>query len=1486
MFHEATKRWFFSNFHGATAVQEQGWHAISKGEHALLLAPTGSGKTLAAFLWALDRLFSFREPQAEGVRVLYVSPLKALVYDVERNLRAPLVGIGHAALELGDPSPLPRVDLRTGDTSSRDRQRQQRTPAEILVTTPESLYLMLGGKAKETLRTVESVIIDEVHALAATKRGAHLALSLERLALLCARDPQRIGLSATARPTETIARFLGGDRKVTVVDCASPPRIDLKVMVPVDDMTRPAENPLETSTAPDIRSVWPAVYRELLALIQTHHTTLIFVNSRGLAEKMAQKLNDAYEESSAQEPEAATPQHAAEEEALPLVMAHHGSLSHARRQATEDALKEGRIRAIVATSSLELGIDMGAIDLVVMVESPGAVSRGLQRLGRAGHGVGEVSVGRIVPKHRGDLLEATVIAKRMKDGEIEPLQLVHNPLDVLSQQIVATCSEHTVSVQTLQDMVRRCANFQQLPDSAFFGVLDMLSGKYPSQEFNDFRTQLVWDRDRDELTPVRGAKMLSLINGGTIPDRGLFTVHLGHDGPRIGELDEEMVHETTPGQTFTLGASTWRVVEVTRDRVIVAPAPGEVGKLPFWRGDGPGRPSALGRALGRFVRETADACERQPEAEVTAALERDYGLDARAAVNLVSYLQEQKETTGTVPTDKSITVERFRDELGDARICILSPFGARIHAPWAMAIQAMLSQRAGFEMQTMWNDDGIALSLPDVEEDLDLALLIPSADEVEDRIVDQLSKSSLFASAFRENAARALLLPRRRPGKRAPLWQQRLRAARLLAVAIQFPAFPIVVETYRSCLSDYFDLPALQQLLRLIERREIRITEVETKTASPFARSLVFAYAANYLYEGDAPLAERRAQALALDRSVLRELLGGDELRELLDAEVIATVESELQGVAEEYQATHPDALHHLLRRIGDLTSAELSERCSGNAEQWVDMLQRDRRILSLQVKGVTRWIAIEDAALYRDAVGWALPQGISKAHLEPARDPLKNLIKRYSRTHGPFTSGELKARYGIAHRVVDETLSSIAKGSEVIRGAFLPQGNQEEWCDREVLARIKRRTLAKLRGEVAPVDARTLARFLPLWQGVGGDDRSPERLEEALEQLEGLAVPFSELETQLLPERVPGFLPRMLDDLGASGYLVWVGHGSLGKGDGKVALYRRDQVARLLDPPETPEDLSSVHKNILSILRSRGACFLGDLIAAQRETSEADLRAALWDLAFRGLITSDTFEALRQLRSGTSASKARSSKRGRPRIPGRRGLSRASAKTLSGGRWGLVEHLIFGEVPNTERVHARAVMLLSRYGIVSRQVAAIEHLPGGFSPIYQVLRHMEEIGKVRRGHFVEGLVGAQFAFPGAVDRMRALREDDQTVAVLSAVDPANPCGVFVPWPDPSDNHRGPRRAAGNSVVIVDGHPALYLEIKAKRLRTFPAAKEASLLKRALAELHRLAARAHRTMLRVDWIDGKPARESPLLEALRAAGFEADHRGVFLEMRP
>ncbi|WP_028491876.1 DEAD/DEAH box helicase [Thioalkalivibrio sp. ALE19] len=1566
-FGPATDAWFREALGTPTAIQSTGWPVIREGRHALLIAPTGSGKTLAAFLDALDRRMEEQPPESPpesarewapdpectgaeitpGYRVLYVSPLKALAADVERNLRAPLTGITHTAARQGRPVATPRVDIRTGDTPQTERRRQAREPGDILVTTPESLYLLLGSRAGATLETVDTVIVDEVHALAGSKRGAHLALSLERLSERCARDPQRIGLSATVHPVEVAQQFLGGDREVEVVDAAEPPRLDLEIVTPEEtasasDPGTPASDPNETddktrSAAPRIAGgsllgqAWQqgagrqatgsppvtgpqggraaSLEPRLLEAILAHRSTIVFVNSRGLCERLVQRINEAWRE------------RCDEDNPEDLVAAHHGSVSHGRRAEIEGRLKTGHLRGIIATSSLELGIDMGAVDLVVMVESPGAVSRGLQRAGRAGHGVGQVSRSLMLPRYRGDLLECAVIGQRMHAGALEPLQMPRRPLDVLAQQLVAMVCEQPRTVDELHAVVTRAAPWRDLGRGLLEATLDMLAGNLPGTELADLRPWLAWDRARDELTPRRGAAMAARLNAGTIPDRGLYAVHAGQGGPRIGELDEEMVFELKTGENLTLGASTWHVEAITRDRVLVSPAPGEAGKLPFWHGDGPGRPVELGRAIGA----AAETLARLEPAARSDWLCRNAPLSPAAADELAEYIGEQMEAAGAVPSDRRIVVERFRDELGDWRVCILSPFGARVHAPWAMALQAELSVSAEGEAQVMYTDDGIVLRLADREDLPEPATLFPDPDTVEELVTREAAGSSRFAALFRENAARALLLVRNRPGQRTPLWAQRLKAQQLLATVQQHAQFPVVLETYRQLLADVFDMEALRDLLGRVQQREIRVHEVETPRASPFARSLVSAWVAAWIYEQDAPVAERKAQALTLDRGMLAELLGQAELRELIDPGALAALEAELARTVPGTRATDPDELHDLLRRLGDRSEAELAASCEAPPGPWLQQLQEGLRAVRVNIGGEPRWIAAEDAALYRDAAGVVPPPGLPGGFLEPPARPLEQLLIRYARNRGPFRAEQPASRYGLPEAAVRPVLEALEAAGRLLRGAIRPGGHGEEWCDTDALRRLKRRTLAQLREEAAAVDAGTLGRFLPQWQGVTEPGRGTEALHEVLAQLEGIALPWSAWTGQVLPMRLQDFSLEQLDLATATGAFVWVGCGALGQRDGRVMFLRREQAGALLEPAAAAPDANAgpdasaedgdsgsngdiearLRRAILDALDRRGACFYMELERAAREAvpeaPAAAIEAALWDCVWSGLITNDTVAPLRGLgQRGRSA--ATRGRRGPGRGAGRgagRGPGRGQAG-IAGGRWSRVSDLVDPTIEITERARDRTEVLLARYGVVSREMARAEESPGGFGRIYPVCRAMEDAGKLRRGHFVEGLTGAQFARAGVVDRLRSLEcsgpgaseaSEAGEVCWLAAVDPAQPWGALLAWPEPPPGaQRRLRRVAGALVALVDGRPAIYLTASGRQLFIWPAdvtrIEPADWEDRIVAALRGLMAGPwlpRRRGVTVEQINDQPARQSPWAEPLQTAGARGEVRGLRLE---
>jgi ATP-dependent helicase Lhr and Lhr-like helicase len=1399
LFRPETRAWFERNFDAPTPAQAKGWPAIAAGGHVLIQAPTGSGKTLAAFLSAIDR---FTEDPGQGLRVLYVSPLKALNYDVERNLRGPLAGLQS---EL-------RVAVRTGDTPQKERAAMLREPPDVLITTPESLFLLLTSRARELLRSVDTLILDEVHAVAGTKRGAHLALSVERLEALAAQPIQRIGLSATQRPLEEIGRFVSGGREIELVDAGVAKELDLEVVVPVEDMREPGESREEGW---ETRSIWPSIYPALVELVKAHRSTIVFVNNRRLAERLALRLNEAAE--------------------AELARAHHGSLAREQRTVIEEDLKAGRIPCLVATSSLELGIDMGAVDLVIQVESPKSVARGLQRIGRAGHSLGEVSRGRIFPKFRADLLESAVVAQRMRAGLIEETQIPRNPLDVLAQHVVAMCADEEIEVVELHRLVRRAYPFADLSRAQLENVLDMLAGRYPSDEFAELRPRIIWDRTAGVVRGRPGARRLAVTNAGTIPDRGLFGVFIaGERGSRVGELDEEMVYEARAGQVIVLGASSWRIEEITRDRVLVSPAPGVPGAVPFWKGEGVGRPYELGEAIGRFARELlAQTDPHVPD------------LDERAERNLLAFLREQERATGALPSDRTVVVERFRDEIGDWRICILTPFGARVHAPWAMAVGARLRESLGLEVQSLWSDDGIAFHLPDADSPpaTDLFMLDPA--ELEDLVLAEVGQTALFGARFRENAARALLIPRRRPGERTPLWQQRLKAQGLLQVARKYSSFPIVLETYRECLQDVFDLPALKRLLGRLRARDIDLVDVETASASPFASSLLFDYIATYMYEDDTPPAERRAQALSLDRDLLRELLGQEELRELIDPAALADVEASLRPFPDD-----PERLHDLLRLRGDLRAGEFDEAHAA-------ILEAERRAIRVRIAGEERLAAVDDAGRYRDALGIVPPSGLPDVFLEPVPDALRSLVARWARGRGPFTTAEVSAWFGVD---VEDELRELERDEMLVRGELRPGGTEREWCDPDVLRRLRRASLAALRREVEPVEQASLGRFLPSWHGI---DRRAS-LRESLIPLQALALPVALWETELLPRRVPDYRPEQLDQLCASGELVWVGAGL-----DRVAVFFRDDASLLGRPSAAQAPEEATHGAIRAALAA-GALFWDGLLAAT-ELDAPTVLPALWDLVWSGEVTNDSWAPLRAERRYQPP---RADRRAR-----RFSRARAHRPTATQGRWSLAAELFTGTGPDRR---ALAELLLERHGVVTRDAVRAEGIPGGYSAVYGELRALETLGSCRRGYFVEGLGGAQFALGGAVERLRELRPregDEPEPLVLAAADPAQPYGAVIPWPKRAGARAA--RVAGAHVVLLGGEPALYVERGGRSLVPLREPEE-EWLRPALAALVGFVKRGGAKRLAVERFDGEPVIETLVMPLLLEAGFLAGPRRAVL----
>ncbi|MFF2243271.1 DEAD/DEAH box helicase [Arthrobacter sp. NPDC058130] len=1694
-FSRPTRDWFLGAFSAPTPAQNGAWNAISSGAHALVVAPTGSGKTLAAFLWALDRLLvsAPAEPEplpglataAKGgrrtapqgksakrkTRVLYISPLKALGVDVERNLRAPLIGITQTAKRLDLPAPLITVGVRSGDTTAADRRSLLSHPPDILITTPESLFLMLTSKARETLSEVDTIIVDEVHAVAGTKRGAHLAVSLERLDALLPKPAQRIGLSATVEPKELVAQFLAGSAPVEIVAPPSRKNWDLTVSVPVEDMSdlQGAAAAFDSGPASGLQpqaSIWPHVEEKIVDLVLANQSTIVFANSRRLAERLTARLNEIYTErqlmaagggwadfgagapdfeaapnltptgvpnpipstvpsggAAALPTSTATPAHMMAQAGSTtgadpvLARAHHGSVSKDQRALIEDDLKSGRLRCVVATSSLELGIDMGAVDLVVQVESPPSVASGLQRVGRAGHQVGEISQGVLFPKHRADLVHTAITVERMLDGKIERLSVPANPLDILAQQTVAATALGAIDVEEWFATVRRSAPFASLPRSAFEATLDLLAGRYPSDEFAELRPRVIWDRNAGTIEGRPGAQRLAVTSGGTIPDRGLFGVYIigsevegtggsgsggasadgraaspaaaaAKGGRRVGELDEEMVYESRVGDIFALGATSWKIEDITHDRVLVSPAFGQPGKLPFWKGDSLGRPVDLGRALGAFMRELA-ASDIGPATERCKAS----GLDDFAANNLIQYLAEQRLATEVVPSDTTLVVERFHDELGDWRVVLHSPFGLPVHAPWALAVGQRLHQRYGMDGSAMAADDGIVLRVPMMEDEPPGAeLFLFDPEELEQIVTAEVGGSALFASRFRECAARALLLPRQNPGKRQPLWQQRQRSAQLLDVARKYPAFPIVLETVRECLQDVYDLPALKDIAASVERRELRIVQTTTQQPSPFAKSLLFGYVAQFLYEGDSPLAERRAAALALDSTLLNELLGRVELRELLDAKVIDATERELQRLARDRQVRGLEGVADLLRLLGPLSPYEVAARLEpapdpaaatetggGTAETaepdgetsgtvpevgrvetpateadaaaHLAALQRANRAIKVNIGGIERFAAVEDAARLRDALGVPLPMGVPLAFIEPVADPLGDLVSRYARTHGPFTAAEAAARLGLGVAVVGTALKRLAADGRVVEGEFrphapppagtaadtagspagpvdaaaptaasvvLPLAGVSEWCDAEVLRKLRRRSLAALRAEVEPVDAAAYGRFLPAWQNVrtpGGRGQSSLRgldgIITAVDQLSGVPIPASAWEPLVLASRVSNYQPAMLDELMAAGEVLWSGAGSLPGNDGWISLHLADSAELTLNPAIDFEPGAAQQRLLEHLQNNGGGYFFRQLteVAGGMDSvlSDQDVVTALWDLAWAGRATGDTFAPVRALIAGGHTAHRQVGRAPRARAPRLSRLGRAhgtgllGSPGLTGGRYGSLTGTApapalaagrWSALPSPEldpTIHARATaeLLLDRYGVVTRGSVMAENILGGFGLMYKVLARLEEAGRCRRGYFIEHLGAAQFAVPATVDRLRSYVEDAQlhkaepVALALAATDPANPYGAALPWPalnvDAGTGHR-PGRKAGALVVLVDGALALYVERGGKTLLAF--SDDPDVLSAAGSALVGVVTRGAVDKLIMEKVNGHGILDTPMAAALAQAGAYSTPKGL------
>ena len=1582
------QHWFCDVFAAPTPVQTAAWQAISAGENALVVAPTGSGKTLAAFLWALNSLVdapgqttlpvgnptvnnlalqqttpiaksqtlpvgklqhdSMETVSASsGVKVLYISPLKALGVDVEHNLRAPLLGINRTAERLGLDYSNISVGVRSGDTITAERAAQIRKPPDILITTPESAYLLLTSKAATILHTVETVIIDEIHAMAGTKRGVHLAVTLERLAELAAKPIQRIGLSATVRPLETVAAFLGGDRPVEIINPPAEKNWELEVIVPVADMsdlptpelgstigditiddplglTTPlTENPAEPTPNPYTNtdqpptttgSIWPHIENNLFDQIMAHRSTLIFVNSRRSAERLTAKINELYATTHAPDTIAekgarppAQVMMPTDEIATPpqiIARAHHGSVSKDERKLTETMLKEGNLKAVVATSSLELGIDMGAVDLVIQVESPPSVASGLQRVGRAGHIVGAVSKGTFYPKHRADLLQTAVTVNQMRAGLIEQVHIPVNALDVLLQQTIAAVAVRDWDIDHWYATVTRAYPYKNLPREVFNAVIDLASGAYPSTDFAELRPRIIYDRITGKLSARPGAQRVAVTSGGTIPDRGMFGVYLvgGEQGARrVGELDEEMVYESRVGDVFTLGASSWRIEEISRDQVLVSPAPGLTGRLPFWLGDQVGRPAELGMAIGQFRR----AVTANPT--VVAEVEK---LDSYAQDNLVKFVLEQQEATGIVPDEKTLLLERFKDEVGDWRVVLHTPYGRGVNAAWALAVGARITAETGIDAQAVSSDDGIVLRLPEADTEPSAALFVIDPDEIEAIVTEQVGNSALFASRFRECAARGLLLPRKNPGKRAPLWQQRQRAAQLLDVARQYPSFPIVLETVRECLQDVYDLPALTQLLTELKTSRVRITEVTTQHPSPFAASILFNYTGAFIYNDDNPLAERRAAALALDPELLAKLLGSVELQELLDSQIIAEVDAQLRRITPDRQARNFEELADALRLLGPIPTAKLSAHVNFPVELSAITTALAGRVMVLRIAGVEHLAQIGDAPLLRDGLGIPVPAGVP-AQVTLITDALQQLVSRWARTRGPFVLQDLQQAFGLAAGAAHSVLMTLVDNKVLLRGQFRKEVGEQEFVASEVLKIIRSRSLAVARAQTQPVSLSAFGRFLPQWQQIAAVGTQPELygvdgVYAVVEQLAGVRLPASAWESVVLPARVRDYKPMDLDQLCHNGEVLIVGAGSAGSADPWVMLLPAEYAAELLPIPESVS-LTALQKQILQVV-SQGGGFL--FPAIQQAVSGEDLglilgtatseqiRAALWELFELGLISPDSFAPLRARLSAGSARRTahkprRTPARTRLRM-GRTSFAQREKNTQVPldmvGRWG---RTIAANVEPTARSIAHGEAWLDRYGVVTRGSVIAEATTGGFALAYKVLSGFEESGKALRGQFIDGLGAAQFSTPAVIDWLRGLDDAlgydtwpsgaaEPHVYVVAACDPANPYGASIPWPD--NNHATkPTRAAGALVVLADGLLLAHISRGGRKLSLFTGPKTVAEKEIVRIVVHAIIDAVQRnttTRLTIEKINGEPALSCSNLEYFREAGAYITPKGI------
>ncbi len=1450
-FHRAVQAWFAERFEGPTPAQAKGWPPIGRGENTLILAPTGSGKTLAAFLACINHLLEglLKGDIPPGVHTLYISPLKALNYDIERNLQEPLAGIKHKAKEMGLNLPEIRVGVRTGDTSPAERQRMLRNPPHILITTPESLHLILTStKARAILRTLHCLIVDEIHSLSPNKRGTFLAILLERLERLTKNPLQRIGLSATQRPLEEVAKFLGGGkwmggevylpRSVKLVDCGMRKQLDLKVISPVEDM----------KNLPD-DSVWPSIYRRLLQLILSHRSTLIFANNRRAVERITKGINDlaGYE----------------------LARAHHGSVSKPIRRQIEAQLKEGKLPALVATASLELGIDMGAIDLVCQVESPKSVARGLQRVGRAGHLYKQASKGRFIPKTRADLLEIAAITRAMRYGLVAPLRIPHHPLDILAQQIVAMVAMEDWKVDELFRFVRQAYPYQDLPYPLFLQVLEMLSGRFALGAFKDLKPRISWDRANEMLYPLPGSQRVAIVNGGAIPETGQFGCYLP-DGTKLGELDEEFVYEARIGDLFVLGTNTWRVREIGMDRVVVEPAPDRLAQMPFWHGEFFSRGFELGAYLGALLRELE---ARIDHPSVEEWLRVECCLDANAASNLREYLLDQRERGGTIPNDRTILIEGFRDELGNLRLAILSPYGGRVHLAWRLALLALFRRRWGIEPDSLHSDWGILfqLSSDDIGPATDLILSL-SSDRVEGLVTEELANSPLFGLRFRQNAARALLLPKFKPGRRTPLWLQRLKAKDLLEICRGYDSFPIVVETYRECLQDQLGLKELKEILSQMRAGAIKVTVRDGTTPSPFSSSLLFDFTAKYIYEWDRPKPGANPQ---LAHELLESLL--QPHNPLFATEAIVELEDRLQGKAKGYRARTEVELAELLRRMGDLTEAELVQRVVGNLSDFLDRLRHQGRIIQVSIPRVReprRWILTEDFPLYRDGFGARVrgnqPQNLNLVGGEfPPAVAQRMILDRILRSHAFIDLEWLLDRYPFERDCLSEILQERERDGHLLKFSW---GDQVKWAPPDRVEQVRRLTLVHSHREVKPSPVHRYVDFLLKWQHRHPHARlsGKEGLISLLGQLGGLPLPAEIWEKEVFAQRVKGYQSSWLDELSSQGVLAWWGSPG-GAGEwGRVCFALREDFPHFRGAVgcarAKPQD--EVAESLIGVLSKRGATFLTDL-SLESGFPPSTLRRALWELIWQGEVTNDSFVVVRG---------------GRPSIrPLRQGYGRRGRYRPFGGRWILLPKPTFP--PDLELL---ARQLLKRYGVVFRELYELEGWVIPWRELYQIFSRLEWRGEVHRGYFVRGFSGAQFALPRAAAELKGDNSEDNPPLLINSCDPANLYGAASPLPllHPANPRQKFLRTPSNYLILQDGFPLLTIEgsklTSWQELTTDQKREVLGLLPQLLEDaggLKRLRS------LKVEYWNGQPVRRSEIFPLLKELGFRDEYKAMVLYRR-